>query len=245
MKNIKQYLHRINPRIVCIACTLLFIGCSATKQFQLTKENTNAIALGAIVKKEGTLKNNIEVKGMPLLDQKLRVNILEKEFTKASFTQYSAVFNPKKPKFSYNDTIAKKPIYLEVELIDDIGYAQAINEDSTTREYIRNSKKAGVISKIAVVPEKVIDMTKMTTAFLEPIGNQTYALTLYNEKELLTTIPFSEMVVFDYQTSFFCYGKNQRNQVVVMDITEEGKACKRPLERKAQKLLKIKKLVDY
>lgn len=245
MKYIKQSLHKVQSKVLFVAGIALFLGCSSTKQLQLSKENTNAIALGAIVKKEGLLKNNIEIKGMPVLDQKLRVSLVEKEFTKTSFAQYTAVFNPKKPTISYNDTIAKKSTYLEIELIDDIGYAHAINEDSTTREYIRNSKKAGVISKIAVMPEKAIDMTTMTAAFLEPIGNQTYALTLYNEKELLTTIPFSDMVVFDYQTSFFCYGKNQRNQVVVMDITEEGKACKRPLERKVKKLEKIKKLVDY
>ncbi|MFT5893060.1 MAG: hypothetical protein ACI9Y7_003179, partial [Dokdonia sp.] len=119
MKNIKQYLHRMNPRIVYIACTLLFIGCSATKQIQFTKENTNAIVLGAIVKKEGTLKNNIEVKGMPVLDQKLRVNILEKEFTKVSFARYISVFNTQKPIISYSDSITKKPTYLEIELIDD------------------------------------------------------------------------------------------------------------------------------
>jgi hypothetical protein len=155
------------------------------------------------------------------------------------------MYDSRKPIISYSDSITKKPAYLEIELIDDIGYARAINEDSTTREYIINSKKAGVISKIVVTAKTAVDMTKMTTAFLEHIGNQTFALTLYNEKELLATIPFSEMVVFEYQTSFFCYGKNERNQVVVMDITEEGKSCKRPLERKAKKLQKIKKLVDY
>ncbi|MFC4636463.1 hypothetical protein ACFO3O_21330 [Dokdonia ponticola] len=245
MKYIKQSLHKVHSKVLFVVAVALFLGCSSTKQFQLSKENTNAITLGAIVKKEGTLKNNIEIKGMPVLDQKLRVSLVEKEFTKASFAQYKKVFNLEKPTVSYNDTIAKKPIYLEVELIDDIGYASAINQDKSTSEYIRNSKKAGVISKIAVIPQKAIDMTTMTAAFLEPIGNQTYALTLYNEKERLTTIPFSDMVIFDYQTSFFCYGKNQRNQVVVMDITEEGKACKRPLERKVKKLEKIKKLVDY
>ncbi len=244
MKYIQQYLRVMNLKGFYLACAILFLGCNTTKQVQLTKEKANAIELGVIVKKEGTLKNNIEIKGMPVFDQKLRVSILEKEFTKASFKRYTAVFDTQKPTISYSDTIAKKSTYVEIELIDDIGYARAINEDIAIREYVKNSKKAGVVNRISMISKVVLNTTKMTSAFLEMIDNQ-YMVTMYSGEDLLMRIPFSEMVIFDYQTSFFCYGKNERNQVVVMDITEEGKSCKRPLERKATKLLKIKKLVDY
>jgi len=211
---------------------------------QFIKDKTNTTVLGTIVKKEGALKNNIEIKGIPNLDQKIRVSLLEKEFTKASFSKYLRVFDTQKPSIVFDDTTENKPTYFEIELIDDIGYASSINNDATSREYVKNSKKAGVISKIVMVPKSTISYENITSVFLEEMDNQ-YVLNLYTDEEQIATLSFPEMVVFDYQISFFCYGKNERNQVVVMDITEEGKPCKRPLERKAKKLETIKRLVDY
>ncbi|MEP0262328.1 hypothetical protein [Dokdonia sp.] len=231
--------------IVCMLLSLLFIECTTTKQLQFKKGTTNNIELGVIVKKEGVLKNNIEVKGIPLLTEKLKVTITQKEFTKTSFAKYNSIYNSQKPIVSYSDDSQNKPTYFEVELIDDIGYATAINNDISIREYVKNSKDAGVITKIAMVTMATIDMTGVTASFIEDTANKTYAVSLYKKEELVQTINFSEVVIFEYQTSYFCYGKNERGQVVVMDIVEEGKSCKRPLERKAKKLNTIKRLADY
>ncbi|WP_299676096.1 hypothetical protein [uncultured Dokdonia sp.] len=233
-----------NIGLFSLGCFILLLGCSTAKQLQFIKDKTNTTVLGTIVKKEGVLKNNIEIKGIPHLDQKIRVSLIEKEFTKTSFSKYTKVFDKQKPSVSFNNDSENAPTYFEIELIDDIGYASSINNDITSREYVKNSKKAGVISKIAMVSQGTIDIKNITSAFLEQIENQ-YVINLYTNGELLTTLSFSEMTIFDYQTSYFCYGKNERNQVVVMDIVEEGKTCKRPLERKAKKLETIKKLADY
>ncbi|GGG25184.1 hypothetical protein GCM10011344_27330 [Dokdonia pacifica] len=234
----------INISLFSLGCFILLLGCSTTKQLEFAKEKSNTISLGAIVKKEGALKNNVEIKGVPDLDQKIRVSVIEKEFTKASFSKYVRIFDTQKPSIEFDDTTENKPTYFEIELIDDIGYASSINNDVTSREYVKNSKKAGVVSKIVMVSKSAVSFENMTSAFLEEIENQ-YVVNVYNNEELLATLSFSEIVVFDYQISFFCYGKNQRNQVVIMDIVEEGKSCKRPLERKAEKLETIKKLIDY
>jgi len=221
---------------------VLLLSCSTTKQLQFVKKETNSIELGAIVKKEGALKNNIEIKGLPVLDKEIRVSIVEKEFTKASFGKYIKIFDRQKASIVLDE--ASSPTYYVLELIDDIGYASSINTDIDTRTYVKNSKKAGVVSQISMISKRPISVADVTAAFLEMEGDQ-YRIRLYKQEELLETLPFSEMIIFDYQTSFFCYGKNERNQVVVMDITEEGKTCKRPLERKARKLETIKRLVDY
>lgn len=238
-------MNRNTQYLVYMFVTLLLVGCKTTEQLQFKKGTTHNIELGVIVKKEGTLKNNIEVKGIPSLSQKLKVTITEREFTQKSYARYVSIFDSRKPTITYSDDLAKKPTYFEIELTDDIGYATAINNDISSREYVKNSKDAGVITKIAMVTMATIDMTGITASFIEDTGNKTYIISLYKKEELVQTISFSDTVIFEYQTSYFCYGRNERGQVVVMDIVEEGKSCKKPLERKAKKLNTIKRLVDY
>lgn len=237
-------MNRKKQYIVYALLSLLVIGCATTKQLQFNKEVTHNIELGAIVQKEGALKNHIEIKGRPTLTQKLEVTITEREFTKTSFARYTAIYDTQKEAIHYTDNLEKKPTYFEVELTDDIGFASMINADTSIREYVKNSKNAGVITKIAMVGT-AINIAEVTSSYLEATGDNNFVLRLYKGEDVLQSIPFSGTLIFEYQTSFFCYGKNERGQVVVMDIVEEGKSCKRPLVRKAKKLNTIKKLVDY
>jgi hypothetical protein len=219
--------------------SLLIVSCDATKQLDLVRDNNSAVELGNIVVKEGTLKNNIEIKGTPILDNTLRVSLVKRQFTSATHTQYKKALN------LLTDSIALPSYYYELELIDDIGYATLINEDIVSREYVKISKSAGAITKINAVLKNAPSSIGTTTAFLESTSDNTIGVVLYNSHERIVTIPFSEMTIFDYQVSYFCFGKDQRNQVAVMDLVEEGKRCKRPLVKKAKKLTKIKRLVDY
>lgn len=219
--------------------SLLVVSCDATKQLELVRDNNSAVELGNIVVKEGTLKNNLEIKGTPILDSKLRVSLVKRQFTSATQTQYDKALN------SRADSIALPSYYYELELIDDIGYASLINKDIVSREYVKISKSAGAITKINAVFKNAPSPIEFPTAFLESTSDNTIGVVLYNGDERIVTIPFSEMTIFDYQVSYFCFGKNQRNQVAVIDLAEEGKRCKRPLVKKAKKLTKAKKLVDY
>lgn len=237
----------MNRKKQYIAYTLLaflIVGCTTAKQLQFKKEVTHNIELGVIVQKEGALKNHLEIKGRPVLTQKLEVTITEREFTKTSFARYAAIYDTQKEAINYTNDLEKKPTYFEIELTDDIGFASMINQDTSIREYVKNSKNASAITKIAVAGTS-IDITEVTSSYLEVTENNNYVLRLYKEEDVLQSIPFSETLIFEYQTSFFCYGKNERGQVIVMDIVEEGKSCKRPLVRKAKKLNTIKKLADY
>lgn len=237
-------MNRKKQYIIYTLLYLLIIGCATRKQLHFKREVTHNIELGVIVQKEGALKNHIEIKGRPSLTQKLEVTITEREFTKTSFARYTAIYDSQKTTINYTDDLEKKPTYLEVELTDDIELASMINADTSVREYVRNSKNAGVVTKIAIVVT-AINLAEVTSSYLEATGGNNYVLRLYKGEDVLKTIPFSETLIFEYQTSFFCYGKNEKGQVAVMDIVEEGKSCKRPLVRKAKKLNSIKKLVDY
>lgn len=241
----KRLLRFIKTMFLCLCLGYLHIGCDAVKQIQFAKEINNSIELGNIVVREGTLRSNVEIKGSPLLNTQIRVSLVQRPFTKEGLAAYETTIYSQNLETSNRDSIQRPLFYYEIELIDDIGYAKLLNEDITSREYVKSSKNAGAITKLKMVPRINISSEGMTTVFLEIFSNNGQGIVLYEKDEPTLEIPFSEMIVFGYEVSYFCYGKDLRNQTVVMDLIEEGKSCKKPLVKKAHKLNKIKNLADY
>ncbi len=231
--------------ISTLGITLLFMSCASTKQLQFQKEVSSSIALGVIVKREGALKNNVEIKGIPALSDKLRVAITEKAFSQHTWAQYKKADVYSKSTVKKGDSLIPTTTYFEVELVDDIGYIAAINKDQNILTYIRNGKKGGAITKVAMVPKKPMTINAGTHFFLEDIGNKTYAIGVYEKGNRIAQLMFSEMNVFKYQPSYFCFGESDTHEAIVMDLVEEGKSCKRPLRKKAKKVAKEKSIFDY
>lgn len=221
---------------------LLFVGCSKLQQMTLETDRNEPFVIGQIVAKEGGLKTNVEIKGMPKAISKMQVSVVEKPMTSKVNAKLEHKLN--RLDSAKQMGIASYSSYIEIELLDDIEFAHHINEDTTLSNYIQQSKSAGVITQVSgVVKREVIQGS--TAVFLENAGSQSFDLVFYNGDVPQERFPFNALNIFDFQVSYFCYGKNDRNQIRVLDIVEEGKRCKRPLERKVKNLLSTKKLVDY
>lgn len=231
--------------ISTIIATLFFMSCASTKQLQFQKEVSSSIALGVIIKREGTLKNNAEIKGIPALSDKLRVAITEKGFSQHTWAQYKKMNSKAHAVAKETDSLMATRTYFEIELVDDIDYITAINKDQNILTYIRNGKKGGAITKVAMVPQKPMSIKAGAHFFLEDIGDKTYAIGIYENGTRIAQVLFSEMNVFKYQPSYFCFGESDTNEAIVMDLVEEGKSCKRPLRKKAKKVVKEKSIFDY
>ncbi len=225
--------------IITLGFILSLCSCNSLQQLRLEKDKSLPISLGQIVTKEGFLKNNIETKGTPNQVSKLQVAVIEKKLQGSALTRFK----------KWEDTGAAESntlqTYLEIELIDDIAYARALDENISLKNYIQQSKKSAVVTKIHCTSGMAKELLGKTV-FLEIASNKEPFLVAYNsENKEVGRASFSTLSVFDYQVSYFCYGKDDRNQIAVMDLVEDGKHCKRPLERKVKNLTTIKKLVDY
>lgn len=239
MINNKPFLRLFIKMLLLLTMSHSFISCNMTKQVKLVKAKNDHIELGSLVVREGTLKNNVETKGAPLLSARLRVAVNKKQFTPQAKLKFVKRIN------GTMDSISSPTAYYALELIDDIGYTVAINNDVISREFIKKSKSVGAITKINAVFKGAILTSGITAAFLEKLSDDTMGVVFYKDDKRLDIIPLSKMIIFDYEVSYFCFGKDHKNSVVVMDIVEEGKRCKKPLVRKAAKLNKSKKLIDY
>lgn len=221
---------------------LLLIGsCSSLQQINFTKDRNLKISLGQVVHKEGTLHTNIEIKGVPENLERLELAIKQEELSGNAAAKYQSWFENDPATDGKASTVIP---YLEIEIINDIELAQMINEDRTLKSYVQQSKKVGVITHLKATVNQSIPQNS-TAVYLEKESNEYYAITFYGGKELIGKIEFSELMVFDYQVSFFCYGIDNRNQISVIDLVEDGKSCKRPLKRKIKNLLDTKRLIDY
>jgi len=221
---------------------LLLSGCSGFQQLRFEKDKSLPLSLGQIVTKEGVLKNNIETKGIPKGLKKIQVSIVQKELKGARLERYRKTSNdsPSSNEKSSDNEMS----FLEIEIIDDIGFAQEVNADQSLKTYVTQSKKAGVVTTIRATSGNTF-FSLGSTWYLEIGEDSGYNLVNYEQDEITKEIPFSQLTVFEYQVSYFCYGLDDRNQIAVLDLVEEGKHCKRPLERNTKNLLSTKRLVDY
>ncbi len=223
---------------------LLLASCQSVKQWQFTNAQSAVVELGAIVQREGALKNIVETKTLPQLQENLRVAVVKKTITKNALRQYNKILQQ-----GGIDSVASTAVssytLLELELIDDVGYARTINNDQGARDYVKNAKKAGVITTISMLGTIDNDVLNAKDYFLSATDQGAYTIAYYNDQGELKTLSFADMTVFDFQVSYFCFGKDASGRIQVMDIVEEGKSCKRPLVAKAKKLQKTRRLIDY
>jgi len=241
MKQLKIVIQQWFPSLLII---LLFIGCQSLKQWQLSDAQSTAITLGSIVQREGALQNVIETKTIPLLQEDLRVALVKKTITKNDLNRFNRVLQ-KSGKDPVVDASASSYTYLELELIDDIGYARTINNDQKTRDYVKNAKKAGVVTRISLMGTIDPSVLGAKDYFMTATDQGSYSITYVQEDGALKTVSFKDMTIFDFQVSYFCFGKDASGRIQVMDIVEEGKSCKRPLVTKPKKLQKTRRLIDY
>ena len=222
---------------------LLVISCQSTKQWQLDTIPAAQIELGAIVQREGLLKQNAELKTLPALSEPLRVSISSIPATQQLLHKYI-----KLRKYGNvvqgGDSLSGAPVFWKIELIDDVNYAAMINENAGLRDYVKNAKNAGVITSIIVAGDDTIGMNQADIYFMES-KNSHQVLSSYKDGNMLSNIPFSKLNAVSYQVSYFCFGKDALGRIQIMDIVEEGKGCKRPLERKPKNLTKTKRLYSY
>lgn len=228
--------------MVILGVFLSSYSCSSIQQLRLEKDKSLAVSIGQIVTKEGVLKNNIETKGATNQATRMQLSVIKKKLEGVSLKRFK---NWQGSASSGNkEENSTSQMYLEIELIDDIAYAQAINQDIDLKNYVQQSKKAAVVTTLKCVSNPLLEGEG--SVFLETTESGSFTMGIYDgDDKKLNTIAFRDLDIFDYQVSYFCYGLDQRNQIAVMDLVEEGKHCKRPLERKVKNLTTTKKLVDY
>ena len=220
-------------------------SCSSRKSMIASQEHISALQLGAIVESSGLITHNLEVKTTPALEKPVRLSLQTKEFNKSTFKKHESALQGTEGRIPYHDSLKQKPTYLTLEIVDDVVYAEMVNNHAGLLEFVESTSDARVVTAISFAVPKGVGIDKGHTFFLEAHSNNTYRIAYYSENKKVGHFSFNEINVFDYQLSSFCWGLDKRGAAKVMDIVEEGKSCDRPLKRSPEKLKKSKNLFDY
>ncbi len=196
--------------------------------------------LGTVVKVKGDmLYKTSEQVGTPNW-QHLPVTLLQLPFNRSSYLTYAkSVFRAGKiNNIPYKDSLQYKPKYLRVQLLDKIALAGLFNteESKAVRDYLQQDKDHKLVTSL----DMALNETDITF-FLQAQALQlqkdefgTVQLVVFNGNTEQRYY-FSELEVFDYGYSSFCWGEDQFGNLRIENIAPEDEKCPRGTYTKAAK----------
>ncbi|WP_430909519.1 hypothetical protein [Maribacter sp. 2-571] len=228
-------------RIAGIVLSLLFLGCAAHK----AKYQEAALSLpqmGSIVQTKGALWFSIsEQVGDPIWSTPLAVTAQELPFNNASYTTYTD-FMIKAGKINgiaYQDSLPYKPKYARLQLLDKIDLTGRLNskENIAVREFLKNDDSYKIVTTLDVtMPDALLQqfLNANTISLREntPLGR--HLVLVHDKRE--TTVPFSEIQVFDYAYASFCWGEDRYHHKRIETLLSGSQKCPKGTFKKAAKV---------
>jgi len=222
--------------------SLVTTSCSLTNDIPLSSRPQNPI-IGAIVVSDNVILNTSELKGNVKMSTGITLAVKEKNFSNRLFKKYQKSEENKDNGIS-TDGSSSVLKYIELEVADDIALAATINNNSSLHNYIsHNAGRTKVVTKILIVdkdfvysPESIYKMEQSETGAVMIVS--------YSETKKQFGYLLSQNTIFQYETSIFCWGINDKGEDQIMDIVEDGASCNGTLSRKLKRN-KNKNLYKY
>ncbi|MGX1931304.1 hypothetical protein [Flagellimonas sp. 2504JD4-2] len=220
---------------------LLFLTACSTYKAQKQEAQLNFPELGTLIKTKGDLwYSAAEQIGIPDWSE-LKVDVQQMPFNRQSYTDYAKHMQQaaKINTISYNDSLPYKPKYLRLQLLDQFGLAQLLNQDKhdALRSYISNDDSYKMVTGLNVtVPE--IEMPGFLQAEAIQLQKDKYGniVLFVINGERKKQYFFSELQVFGYQYAHFCWGEDQYHNMIIENLVSEGQKCPKGTYLKASKV---------
>jgi hypothetical protein len=191
---------------------------------------------GTIVVKQS--KNFTEA-GFPKLEEKIKLSIQKKLFTKNSIREYNKKVHQNEQKVEIIDSLELKPHHYKLEIADKIGLITALNhiENNNLRTYLQTTQKNLIITSVEVYfPSEVsVLIDKASEIYLVNNKSSSYSLELFNKDRTRSIIDFREGTSFGYGFSAFCWRENNRRQPEVAAFRKKGRSCPGNTEKNPDK----------
>ncbi|WP_264536601.1 hypothetical protein [Flavobacterium sp. N1736] len=234
---------------------LAVLICSACQTTQIKNEaykfSSSVVELGSI----GTAKlsynqNKFETKGLPKLENNIRVEIGIVPYNKKLNKIYKskAKYNQNQTKVAFIDSLPIKPELVTIKILDVAGLVNEINADynADILKLLINTQKSKIVSSLAIsLSTDEIAKIRQADAFYL-INNQykKYAVALFKSGKKVNTIDINPETIVAYQLSSFCWANSDRGNWYVADIVNEGSKCAGTTQSKISKKKKNKDLFD-
>jgi hypothetical protein len=193
------------------------------------------VELGSIgqSKSRYNLDNDYNIQSLPILENKIRLDIQLVHFDKKTsevYTEKITSAGQQGFKINYVDSLHAKPQYALFSIMDAHGFVTEINapKNKSIATYLTDTKDAVVVTSIALVlPQEKLDRIKVAdTYYLVNAQDKKYTIALYKDGKKTDVIDLQQGIVIAYSLSKFCWAVNERDQWYIADIVKDNKSCK-------------------
>lgn len=178
------------------------------------------------------IKNNFSLHALPVLENKIRVDISIVPFNKKlnKFYIQKSKYNQNQSKIQYIDSLDTKPEIVTITILDVAGYIAEINStyNNDVITYLKDTRKANIITSIATTlsSEDIIKIRNADNYYLINNQQKKYDLVLYKANKKTETINLKSGVVLGYELGKTCWAINRKNNWYLADIIKDCISCK-------------------
>lgn len=232
--------------VVLVSCKTVFIN---NQNYCIA---TTPVEIGAIgVSKKNLYGSHFHFNAIPELNQKIRVSALRLPFTKAIYKAYlkSTRLKGEKEIVKYVDSLAVKPFFISLKIIDEVAVLQELkaNKNANIYSFLKSSTNSKLINTIFMVLEPITqnEIQQAEELYLVNNKHKKYSLELYKDKKLFRIVDFSKGAVFAYKNSTFCWKEDSRHKVVLDYLIDENESCKDKSYNSYRKAVANKKVYQF
>lgn len=197
--------------------------------------------LGTLIKTKGDMwYSAAEQIGVPNWSV-LKVDVKQLPFNKTSYLSYAKYMQQagKINSIAYTDSLPYKPKYVRVQLLDRIGLTNLLNTEANKelRSYISNDVGYKLVTGLNItIPETEMPSFLQAEAIQLQKDNYDNIVLVIINGERKKEYFFSELQVFDYQYSNFCWGEDIYHNLIIENIISQGQKCSKGTYLKVSKI---------
>ncbi len=201
--------------------------------------------LGTIIETQGDmLYSSVEATGIPHWPT-LKVEVQQMPFNSKSYATYARLKQRagRINSISYNDSLPYKPKYLRFTLPDKVNLTRLLNQDNnkTLRDYLITDDTYKLVTQLDIAPteNELVNFLSAEAILLEKDSYGSLKLVVMNGNQKRSFF-FSELQVFNYAHSSFCWGEDTYHNKKIRSLIREGNRCPKGTFMKPKKMEKNK-----
>ena len=224
-------------KFLVVALCINFVSCKVPS---LVGDGAGSLSAQLLPATVGVLQSgNFVESGVPELEEKIRLSVQKKPFTKRSLGKYNKKVLEQKQKLEIIDSLDIRPFFYKIEVADKIGLLTALNhpENFNLRIFLETTQGNLIVSSLNIFfPQEVAALIDQASdVYLIKNKQSSYSLELLNKDRSRTVIDFKEGTSFDYEFSAFCWRENNRQQLEIGAFRKKGKSCSGETEKSPEK----------
>ena len=197
------------------------------------KVSLSTVELGSIghATSFSNIKNKFSTQSIASLENKIRLDIRQIPFNKKINDIYLNKTNSLQivPIIKYSDSLAQKPKFVVISIMDLTGLAHELNADynKNVATFLKDAKEASIVTSIAIVlPDETLNKLNLADSYyLVNKQEKKYTVDLYKDGKKQETIDLYQGTVLAYTLGRFCWAVNDRQKWYVADIVTDNTSC--------------------